>query len=136
MTHDAPLLLKLGVAPLRLPLELAAVRGGLRLRFAEPLDPASVAPAAFTLRTWSLRRTSNYGSSHHEEKLLPVAAATLSTDRCTVELAIPDLAPAWCYELRWRLRAADGGAVDGVLDGTIQGLGECENRPGSDPMTG
>lgn len=108
--------------PLRLPIALAATSTGLRLTFAEPLERASVTPAAFTGKVWSLKRSANYGSAHHDERPLQPTAARLAADGRTVEVDFTAFAPTWCYELRWSLRGIDGGAVDGVLDGTLHAL--------------
>ncbi|MBL8842648.1 MAG: c-type cytochrome [Planctomycetes bacterium] len=110
------------VAPLRLPIALAATATGLRLTFAEPLERTSVVPAAFSGKVWSLKRSAHYGSAHHDERPLKPDGARLAADGRTVEIAFADFAPTWCYELRWSLRGADGGAVDGVLDGTLHAL--------------
>lgn len=110
--------------PLRMPIELATTRTGLRLRFAEPLERATLAPASFQMQVWSLRRTANYGSAHHDEHPLTVRAVRLAADDRTVELDLEGIAPTWCYELRWQLRAADGGEVNGVLHGTLHALPE------------
>ncbi|MBM4015438.1 MAG: heme-binding protein [Planctomycetes bacterium] len=118
-------------APLQLPLALTATATGLRLTFSSPLAPATVTPAAFTVKRWSLRRSAEYGSPHVEERRVPTVAARLLADGRTVDLELPGLAPTWCYELRYVLTAADGGEVAGTLHGTLHGT-----PPGTAPAPG
>jgi putative heme-binding domain-containing protein len=109
--------------PLHTPIGLNARQSELRIEFSAPLDAASVAdPARWALKVWSLRRTANYGSDHHDERPLAVAAARLENDGRTVSLQIPDLAPTWCMEIKYELIAADGKAVSGTIHNTIHEL--------------
>lgn len=98
-----------GTAPAQLPLAVHATNGALRLTFSDPVTDTGCA-----LQVWSLKRTKNYGSKHHDERELPIHGVKLSEDRLTVTLDIPELAPTHCYELKI------GGRV---LHGTIHALG-------------
>jgi hypothetical protein len=53
-----------------------------------------------------------------------VAKATLSADGKTVRLDVPDLAPTWCMEIKYRLQGADGRAFTGTLHNTVHALGK------------
>ena len=113
--------------PLHIPVELHATRRGLRLKFAGDLAADSVADPqqkSFAIKTWSLKRTADYGSKHYAERPLTVQAASLASDRRTVELQIPDIAPTWCMEIRYSIRSASGSSVNGVLHNTIHALGD------------
>jgi putative heme-binding domain-containing protein len=115
--------------PARLPLRLHATKRGLELAFTEPLDPAGIDPPALAagalqVRVWSLKRTAEYGSDHYDERPLAVRNATLSADGRILGIEIADLAPTWCYELRYSLRARDGAPVNGVIHGTIHALAD------------
>jgi hypothetical protein len=66
-----------------------------------------------SIKVWSLKRTKNYGSKHHEEHELTIRSVKLSGDKKTITLEIPDLAPTHCYELKIN---------DRVLHGTIHQL--------------
>jgi hypothetical protein len=95
-------------------------RAGVELTFTGALDPATAAdPDSYRARAWSLRRTSNYGSDHHDERRWPVAAVELSSDGRTVFLEIPDLEPTWCAAVTWDLKAADGTPVKGEMHHTV-----------------
>jgi hypothetical protein len=111
-------------APACLPLAIHATQTGLTLTFSEPLDPASVTPAAFAFKVWSAKRTANYGSKHIDEHALSVSAATASADGKSVNLTITNMAPTMFYELKANLRAAGGAAVAHSIHGTIHELGK------------
>jgi putative heme-binding domain-containing protein len=110
--------------PLHLPLELHAVRAGLTLTFTEPLDRASLDPKSVAVKTWSLRRSANYGSEHLGEKPLEVRGLSLSSDGRTLRIDLPDLRPTWCMEIRYALRAENGDPVGGVIHNTIHEVGD------------
>jgi hypothetical protein len=92
----------------QVPLAVNAKRGTLSLTFSDPIDRIDCA-----MRVWSLKRTKNYGSKHHDEHELAIHSVKLSEDKKTITLDIPDLAPTWCYELK---------IGDRVLHGTIHQL--------------
>jgi putative heme-binding domain-containing protein len=111
--------------PIDVPVGLSARKGALVLTFTDALDPTSVAERSnFIVKTWSLKRTVNYGSEHYGEKRLKVEGGSLSADGKTVTISIPQLAPTWCMEIRYSLKSARGTAVDGVIDNTIHRLKE------------
>src|SRR5262249_30274491 len=58
--------------PMHLPIALHATKSGLQLRFTDPLDPASLDVKNVQVKTWSLRRTAEYGSKHYDEKSIDV----------------------------------------------------------------
>jgi hypothetical protein len=110
-------------APADLPVGLKAQAGALELTFTDPLDAKAVADAKnFEVKVWGLKRTQNYGSKHIDEKPLTVTKATPSADGKTVRLDVPDLAPTWCMEIKFRLKGADGRAVTGTIHNTVHEL--------------
>jgi putative heme-binding domain-containing protein len=108
-----------------LPIELHARKAGMQIRFSgklqatRPLDPSD-----FTVRTWSLKRTAEYGSKHYDEKTLTVTSARLLNDHCSVMLEIPGIAPTWCMSIEYRLTGSEGEPIRGLIHNTIHGLGE------------
>jgi putative heme-binding domain-containing protein len=110
--------------PIHLPVELHVRKSQLTLTFTEPLDPAALDTKAVQIKTWSLKRTANYGSKHYDEQPLEVRGAQLSTDGRTLTLDVPDLAPVWCMEIKYSLRSRTGQAVSGVLHNTIHALAD------------
>ncbi|MEX2381196.1 MAG: DUF6797 domain-containing protein [Opitutales bacterium] len=110
--------------PADVPLAVHATTSGLTVTFSDPLDPASVTTDAFAMKVWSIRRTANYGSQHHDEQSLEITDARVSADAQTVTLSIADLAPTQSYELLVNVEAPDGTAIERSLHGTIHRLSE------------
>ena len=104
--------------PAFVPMQIHTRSGGMEVVLSDPL--ASVDAAKCRLKTWSLKRSANYGSAHIGEKPLTVTAAKVNGN--TVALSIPDLAPAQSYELILTGKDAAGAAVERVLHGTIHRL--------------
>ncbi len=110
--------------PMHLPVGLQATKAGLKLTFTEPLDPAALDVKNLHLKTWSLKRTANYGSDHYGEKQLVVRGVTLSGDSQTVTLDIAELRPTWSMEIKYSFRSATGAAVEGTIHNTIHELAD------------
>jgi hypothetical protein len=110
--------------PMHLPVGLHATKSGLTLTFTEPLDPASIDLKKLSVKTWSLKRTANYGSKHFDEQSLTVRDATLSPDGKTLALEIHDLRPTWCMEVKYMIRSATGAVVQGTIHNTIHELAD------------
>ncbi|HUR55476.1 MAG TPA: heme-binding protein, partial [Gemmataceae bacterium] len=106
-----------------LPVGLKAKAGAVELTFTDALDAASAADTKnYAVKVWGLKRSQNYGSKHIDEKPLAVSKATLSADGKTVRLELPDLAPTWCMEIKYRVKGTDGRAVTGTIHNTIHAL--------------
>src|SRR5262249_40235655 len=92
--------------PVFLPIKFHAERKGMRITFSGPLDPAAAnASANFAIKTWSLKRSANYGSDHYNEKPLRIAGASLLNDGRSVFLDIPEIKPTWCMEIKYTLKS-------------------------------
>jgi hypothetical protein len=110
---------------MHMPVALKARRGKLSITFTESLDRDTAArPGNYALKTWSLKRTADYGSKHYGEKPLAVESATVSDDGRTVTLALPDLRPTWGMEIVCRLQTSDGKPFERVIHNSIFKLGE------------
>jgi putative heme-binding domain-containing protein len=106
--------------PVDLPVGLKARSGGVELTFTDPLDRESLADSKnYSIKTWNLARSKNYGSKHLDEKSLAAGKATVSPDGKTVHIEVPGLAPTWGMEIQYRLKGTDGRAVVGVVHNTI-----------------
>ncbi|MFM9962614.1 MAG: DUF6797 domain-containing protein [Planctomycetaceae bacterium] len=110
--------------PMHLPVGLHATKSGLALTFTEPLDPKSLDVKNLQIKTWSLKRTANYGSKHFDEKLLKIRGAKLSADSKSLTLDVAELRPTWCMEISYSLRSATGTPVQGTIHNTIHELGD------------
>jgi putative heme-binding domain-containing protein len=111
--------------PVHLPIGLCARKTGMVIRFSGALDSKAAGdPKNYDVKTWSLKRSEQYGSKHYDEKPRAVTGAAVSADGRTVTLEIADLGPTWCMEIRYRIRAADGSPVQGFLHNTIHRLSD------------
>ncbi|MBI5760245.1 MAG: hypothetical protein HZA46_17145 [Planctomycetales bacterium] len=110
--------------PIYLPVGLHATKSGLKLTFTEPLDPASLDVKNLQIKTWSLKRTKDYGSKHFDEKLLDVRGAKLSADSKTLTLDVSELRPTWCMEIKYSFRSATGTPIQGTIHNTIHELAD------------
>ena len=92
--------------PIYMPLSIKARQGELILDFSDPLTPESVADTQnWSLKTWDIHRTANYGSPHFNEQPLPVESARLGENGKQVTLTIPDLHPTRSMEIRYSLKS-------------------------------
>lgn len=106
--------------PAHQPVALESSPRTLEIRFSDPLDPESISePGAWEIRAWDLKRSSNYGSKHFNERAWPVENAVLSEDAKTATLTVPDLAPTWGMSVRMKLRGANGSEVVREMHGSI-----------------
>jgi len=110
--------------PMYLPAGLHATKAGLKITFTEPIDRTAIDVRNVHVKTWSLKRTANYGSDHYNEKPLAIHGAALSADGKTLTLDIPEIRPTWCMEIKYALRSADGKPVAGVIHNTIHELAD------------
>lgn len=109
--------------PAHLPVGLRAARRGLQLTFTDPVHPDAARNVTnYTVSTWTLRRSERYGSAHHDLQVLPVHAAHLSSDRRSVLLEIPNLAPVQSMEIKYQLQASDGAPFAHSIHNTIHFL--------------
>ena len=109
--------------PADLPVGLKAKAGAVELAFTDAIDAKSVDAKYFDVKVWGLKRTQDYGSKHIDEKPLTVMKATLGDDGKTVRLDLPDLAPTWGMEIKFRLKAPDGRSITGTIHSTVHGFG-------------
>ena len=111
--------------PMFVPIGCAPGGHRLAITFTGPLDrKAACDPSHYAAKTWSLKRTVNYGSDHHDERPARITSVTLSDDGRTVFLEIPDLRPTWCMEITYAIRAESGEPVEGAIHNTIHHLGD------------
>jgi len=120
-------------AKVHLPIEMHAVAGGLRLRFAEPLDKEIAEDVdSWSGEQWNYKYAAEYGSKEYSvvnegvegHDPVEVKSAKLSEDACTVFVGMPMLRPAMQVRVRYSLRSADGAPVKGEVDSTIHKLGK------------
>lgn len=111
--------------PVHLPIALQAAKSTLRVRFSHPLDVASASdPSRYELRAWDLKRTSNYGSDHFNERRLKITHVNVDAGGQVVDLQVPDLSPSWGMSLEYRLEGANGRNFEGEIHNSIFELPE------------
>lgn len=111
--------------PMYLPVSLRARRNAIEIAFTDKLDAkAATETARFAIKTWSLKRTADYGSRHYDEKPLAVEAVELLADGKTVRLRTRGLKPTWGMEIVCRLKGADGNEHERVIHNSVFALGE------------
>ncbi|MBI2477492.1 MAG: c-type cytochrome [Planctomycetia bacterium] len=111
--------------PVYLPIGLRATRDGVELTFSGPLDLVTTADAGnYAVKVWSLKRSADYGSKHYDEHEISMTEARPSADGNGVFLAIPDLAPTWCMEIKYSLKGKQGESIQGVIHNTVHRLGD------------
>ena len=106
--------------PVHLPVGLNATDETLRISFSGEIDREVAEQIQnYSIKTWDLKRTANYGSKHYNTQDLKVSVAKVSADRRSVDLIVPGLQPTWCMEIRYNLRGSDGQPVNGMIHNTI-----------------
>lgn len=111
--------------PVCLPVGLSARQDGLHVTFSGPVDVKTAGDLTrYGVKVWGLKRSERYGSDHIDEHPLKVTGAEVSADGRSVTLRVADLAPTWCMEIKYRLKAADGEEFEGLIHNTIHRLRE------------
>jgi len=111
--------------PMHIPIGIKAATIGIELSFTNNLDERSVADTAhYTVKTWDLLRSREYGSKHYNEQTLKVTKAVLGKDKKSVQLTIPEIKPTWVMEIQYRIKDERGKNVDGSIQNTIHQLGD------------
>lgn len=106
--------------PATQPVGLTTDPGKLTIRFSDAIDPATLADlSAWEIRAWDLKRTKSYGSQHYDERVLKVSSASLSDDRMSVTLEIPELAPTWGMSIKMELTDQAGKKISREIHNSI-----------------
>jgi len=118
--------------PVHLPSALHAMKNGMEIAFASPLDDKSATDAQnYSVEQWNYLWTGNYGSpdfsvrnpAEKKHDRPEVKSARLSADKKTVFLEIPDIRPCDQMKIRFNIDAADGTPVSQEIYNTIYKLG-------------
>ncbi len=111
--------------PMFLPTSLHATKTGLKIAFTGPIDRASASDSThYSVKTWALKRTVNYGSDHYNEKALRITAASLCDDGRTVSLTLPEIQPTWGMEVKYWIKGSRGEPCEGTIHNTIHHLSD------------
>lgn len=117
--------------PVHRPKELHATAKGISITFTDPLDPTTANDAgSYDIEQWGYKWTSAYGSDEYSvanpgkkgHDTVEVKSAKLQADGRTVFLEIPTIAPVMQMGITYKLKAADGGRVEGAIYNSINRL--------------
>jgi cytochrome c2 len=116
--------------PLHMANALHIAGDGIVLGFTDPLDSSSATdPGNYEVKAWNYQWTAEYGSPDFKlngkegRDSWRVETATLSADRKTVFLKIPDMQPVMQMHIVFNLKAADGAPAQNFVHGTIHKRG-------------
>ena len=117
---------------LRLPVALHATRHGMEMTFSDPLDAkTAIDPGNYSVSRWTYQRSANYGSQDFKisengktgRDPVEVTSVTVSADRKSVLLHIPDMQPSMQMQIRFNINAADGTEISQVIENTVHAVG-------------
>jgi hypothetical protein len=113
--------------PVTMAQEVRVLKDGLQIGFTGPLDATSATDGEnYSVERWNYQWTGNYGSPDLKpsdgklgKDLVLVDKISISPDKKTVTLQLPDMAPVMQMRVRCKIKAADGRAVDQDIHNTI-----------------
>jgi glucose/arabinose dehydrogenase len=117
--------------PIHRPRDLHATTTGIAITFTDPLDPATANDAgSYDVEQWGYKWSAKYGSDEYSianptkkgHDTAGVKSAKLQPDGRTVFLELPSIAPVMQMAITYKLKAADGANVEGVIYNTINRL--------------
>ena len=110
---------------LTVPVKLNAQRSGMKLTFANNLDPESALDVSnYEVKTWDLLRSSDYGSDRYNVKTLAISEIKLSSDGKGVKLIIDKIAPVDVMTIKYDISDKTGTPLEGTVQNTIHILGK------------
>jgi hypothetical protein len=139
--------------PVRMPIGLHATKRGVKIDFACELDPASAGDVQnWSVEVWNYVWSSAYGSpeistlgdgaaptelgkdgamqytpaqmAQKKHDSLTVKSVTVSADKRSVFLEIPEIKPVMQMSIKFGIQSADGGELRSEVINTIHALGE------------
>lgn len=114
--------------PVHFPMALHVASNGVNITFSSEMDPASATDEQnYAVDQWNYEWTEKYGSPDFSvanprkqgRDTVTIKSVKLSSNRKTVFLEIPEIRPVMQMEIRFRLKAADGAAVEHAIYNTI-----------------
>ncbi len=107
-----------------MPVELNALQTGMKLTFADELDAAKATDLSrYTVQSWDLVRSSDYGSDRYNIKTLNVSEVKLEDHGKAVVLVIEDIAPVDVMTIEYDIATKQGTVLQGTVQNTIHNLG-------------
>ena len=113
---------------LSLPVELNAEADGMKLSFASELDEnKSKDISNFEIQTWSILRSSKYGSERYNTQTLKIAEVIIGQDGKSLKLRIPEIQPVDVMMISYSVVDTKGNKFTGRLQNTIHNLSKSGN---------
>ena len=99
----------------------------MELQFTSPLDAASATdPQNYDVTRWNYKWTGDYGSPDIKvsdgskgKDALPVEKASLSADKKTLTLKLPNMAPTMQMRIKFKIQSADGKPCEQEIHSTV-----------------
>jgi len=119
-------------ASARMATEVHALKTGIQIKFASPLDETSATSVDnYSMEQWNYKWTPDYGSPDFSVKdatqkkhdPVTIKSVKLLPDKQTVLLEIPEIQPVNQYKLKVKIASADGLPIVQDIYGTIHSLG-------------
>jgi len=106
-----------------LPVGLNATKRGVKITLSDPVTLESVKNGKYSVKSWELKRTENYGSKHHNTKEHKVSNPRISKDGLVLSLDIENMGPVWQMEITYHVKGVDGEKFWRRIHNTIHHLG-------------
>ena len=120
--------------PVAMVSEVHALKDGVQLKFTAPVDEKGATDAQnFSIERWNYKWTGNYGSDNYSVSeptkhgantadLMVIDKITLSPDKQTLMIALPENSPTMQMKIRFKIQSADGKPVEQEIHNTIHRL--------------
>ena len=113
-----------------MPVAINALKEGVSLTFTHELDPETAAdPESYLVKSWSYKRTRNYGSRDYKadgsqgRDKVEVTDVKISEDKKSVLLQFADIKPVMQMQIEYKIDTADGEYLSHRIQNTIHAIG-------------
>jgi hypothetical protein len=109
--------------PLTIPVQLKTWEAGIELTFASELEMESAQDLTnYEVKTWSIVRSSKYGSERYNIRNLKISKSLVQKDGKSIRLLIEDMKPIDIMTIKYDLKNSEGNNLHGTVQNTIHNL--------------
>ena len=109
--------------PLTIPVQLKTWEAGIELTFASELEMESAQDLTnYEVKTWSIVRSSKYGSDRYNIRNLKISKSLVQKDGKSIKLLIEDMKPVDIMTIKYDIKNSDGNNLHGTVQNTIHNL--------------
>jgi hypothetical protein len=109
--------------PLTIPVQLKTWEAGIELTFASELKMESAQDLTnYEVKTWSIVRSSKYGSDRYNIRNLKISKSLVQKDGKSIKLLIEDMKPIDIMTIKYDLKNSEGNNLHGTVQNTIHNL--------------